>query len=324
MNGLVNVVVPVYNTEEYLDRCLSSLVNQTYRNLEILLIDDGSKDNSGTICDQYRKMDNRIHVFHTSNLGVAHARNVGIEKAKGTFITFVDSDDYVDKTMIETLMNDIATNNSDLSISSLLNGDNSQNFCACLCPENEDEILFLSQKYLIFGPTQKIYKTEIVKQIRFPNNVEYGEDLLFNLEYLKRIKYVSYINQQFYHYCRTDNGLSSKIRWDMFENDIVLHQALLEWYESIGIFHEKARAFLYGRVFDTAINSICLTFRKDCPFGFSKTKKLIESIVNNDLVKESIEYADIEKYAKWQVFLIKQGNVFTLSVIALLERIING
>ena len=322
MDKLISVVVPVYNTELVLSRCVSSLLNQTYEHLEILLIDDGSTDNSGTICDEYARKDDRISVFHTSNFGAAHARNTGIEKAKGRFVTFVDSDDYVDNTIIEVLENDITTNDSDLSISSLQE-EEFHDFCINISSENEEEIMFLSERYLIFGPTQKMYRTEIVKQIRFPENIKYGEDLLFNLEYLKRIKSISYVNKKLYYYCRTDDGLSAKNRWDMFENDIVLHKALSEWYESIGIFNDKEKSFLYDRVIGTAINSICQTFKKDYPFGFFETQQLIKNIVNNDMVRESLKYVDIDKYAKWQVYLVKHKKAFLLSVVAWLERIIH-
>lgn len=323
MSDLVSVVVPVYNTEQVLERCLSSLVNQSYKQIEILLIDDGSTDNSGTICDEYAKKDSRVKAFHSVNLGAAHARNVGVDKAKGRYITFVDSDDYIEDKMIESLMDDIAMNDSDLSVSSLTEEDDSECFCISIEEENKEKILFLSQKYLIFGPTQKMYKTEIAKKTKFPEDVRYGEDLLFNIEYLKKIKSVSYQNKCFYHYCRNNNGLSTKNRWDMFDNDMFLHKALLEWYVDIGIFDGKVKEFLYDRVFDTAVNSIGLTFRKDCPFNFSETRQLVDRIVSDDMVQESIEYADVNKYASWQAYLIKNKNSFILSAIALMERMFN-
>ena len=95
MDDLISVIVPVYNVEEYLDRCIESIVNQTYKNLEILLIDDGSTDNSYNICDKWAKKDNRIKVVHKENGGVSSARNVGLDVATGDYIGFVDSDDYI-------------------------------------------------------------------------------------------------------------------------------------------------------------------------------------------------------------------------------------
>ena len=97
MNDLISLIIPVYNTEQFLRRCLDSVINQTYKNLEIILIDDGSTDNSGKICDEYVLKDNRIKVLHIENGGPSYARNKGLEIAKGDYIGFVDSDDYVDK-----------------------------------------------------------------------------------------------------------------------------------------------------------------------------------------------------------------------------------
>ena len=101
---IISIIVPVYNVVQYLDQCVSSLVHQSYSAIEILLIDDGSSDGSAEICDEWSKKDSRVRVFHTENRGVAHARNIGLTHAKGNYIGFVDSDDWVDIDMYETMM----------------------------------------------------------------------------------------------------------------------------------------------------------------------------------------------------------------------------
>ena len=103
MEELISVVVPVYNVEKYIDKCINSIINQTYKNLEIILVDDGSPDNCGNICDEYAKKDNRIIVIHKENGGVSSARNIGIKNAKGKWITFVDSDDWIENDYVEKL-----------------------------------------------------------------------------------------------------------------------------------------------------------------------------------------------------------------------------
>ena len=100
MNDLISVVIPVYRVEKYLERCVESVINQTYANLEIILIDDGSPDNSGNICDEYAKIDKRIKVIHKKNGGLSDARNVGIENSKGKYITFIDSDYYIEENYV--------------------------------------------------------------------------------------------------------------------------------------------------------------------------------------------------------------------------------
>ena len=118
MNDLISIIVPVYKAEKYLRRCVDSILAQTYQNIEVLLIDDGSPDNSGEICDEYAEKDSRVRVFHKPNGGVSSARNLGLKEAKGDYIGFVDADDYIDKTMYEVLLCNLIKENSDISICS--------------------------------------------------------------------------------------------------------------------------------------------------------------------------------------------------------------
>lgn len=105
INTLVSVIVPVYKVEKYLHRCIDSIINQTYKNLEIILVDDGSPDNCGKICDEYAEKDNRIKVIHKSNGGLSSARNAGLDVANGDYVYFVDSDDYIDTKLVEDNLN---------------------------------------------------------------------------------------------------------------------------------------------------------------------------------------------------------------------------
>ena len=116
MEELISVVVPVYNVEKYIDKCINSIINQTYKNLEIILVDDGSPDNCGNICDEYAKKDNRIIVIHKENGGLSDARNTGIEVSKGKYITFIDSDDYISDNYVSFLYNLIIEYKADISI----------------------------------------------------------------------------------------------------------------------------------------------------------------------------------------------------------------
>ena len=113
---LVSVIVPVFNVEKFLEKCVSSITNQTYKNLEILLVDDGSTDNSGTICDNFSKNDNRLKVFHKKNGGLSDARNYGIERATGSYIMFIDSDDWIENDTIELLLDKTIEEKSDIVV----------------------------------------------------------------------------------------------------------------------------------------------------------------------------------------------------------------
>ena len=111
---LISVIVPIYNVEKYLDRCVDSIINQTYKNLEIILVDDGSPDNCPQMCDDYAKKDSRIKVVHKENGGLSDARNVGMEVATGEYVSFIDSDDYISLDFYETLLETIVDNDSDI------------------------------------------------------------------------------------------------------------------------------------------------------------------------------------------------------------------
>lgn len=171
---LVTVVIPVYRVEEYLERCVNSVIKQTYKNIEIILVDDGSDDKCPSMCDEYVKKDNRVVVVHKKNGGLSDARNYGIEKAKGKYITFVDSDDYIDEDYVELLLNTLIDNNADISICAYVaKYDNG----TCLSQETNKKMILkpretlekmLYQEDFNVSTWAKMYKTELFNDISFP------------------------------------------------------------------------------------------------------------------------------------------------------------
>lgn len=187
MDKLISIIVPVYNVESYLKRCVDSLINQTYKNLQIILVDDGSKDNCPFICDEYEKTDSRITVIHKKNAGVSAARNSGLDIAEGDYIGFVDSDDYVHPEMYEFLMRAIKENDADLSLvwyKFVYENDNDLiNSCqeyrvGKVYDNNIDAVMALyNRKFRInVGPCNKLYKKSIFKNLRYPTDKIRGED----------------------------------------------------------------------------------------------------------------------------------------------------
>lgn len=137
---LISIIVPVYNVERYLNKCLDSIIHQTYNNLEIVLVDDGSTDWSGLICDAYATKDNRVTVIHKENNGLSAARNIGLEYSHGELIGFVDSDDYVDRQMYEILLRQLEEDKSDIAICDYMRVDESYS-----APENKVKTLVSSK-----------------------------------------------------------------------------------------------------------------------------------------------------------------------------------
>lgn len=225
---LVSVIVPVYKVEKVLHYCIDSILSQTFQDFELLLIDDGSPDDSGKICDKYADKDKRIRVIHKKNEGVSMARNTGIEAATGKYICFIDSDDFVKKNYLETLLyfkNEYTEYENiwcHFKISykyDIVDENESKNF-----PKVETytvkHIMTLHEKWLDSGPVCKLYCREIIinNNLKFDKTLSLGEDLTFNFNYLDCTNgNILVINKFLYHYVQlSDNSLSRKYYPDMF------------------------------------------------------------------------------------------------------------
>ena len=176
MPELISIIVPVYKAEKLLERCVNSITSQTYTNLEILLIDDGSPDNSGKICDELAQKDNRITVIHTKNGGAAKARNIGIDKAKGEYIAFVDSDDYIEPEMYQILLSALKDSGADIACSGIIRESadgKSQSIIRCPGEQKvysgEDAIKeILLSRHVGSSLWTKLYKRECWSSLRLP------------------------------------------------------------------------------------------------------------------------------------------------------------
>lgn len=213
MNKLVSIIVPVYNVEKYLERCIESLLNQTYKNIEILLIDDGSTDCSGAICDKYSK---QVRVFHQANRGVSAARNIGLKYMQGDFVCFVDPDDYISPYLIEKAMDSAIKHNADIVIfdySCIKDGKviKEHNIQAILGRFTEEEYLEGIKHMLLFNEFpnyvwNKMYKADIWKEISFPEGYTY-EDVFMSYSIIEKANILSFIPDPLYFY-NQDNPLS--------------------------------------------------------------------------------------------------------------------
>lgn len=209
----LSVIIPVYNVEKYLCRCVDSILGQTFPDFEVLLVDDGSLDNSGKICDEYSCKDNRVRVFHKENGGPAKARNLALEKMQGEWVTFIDSDDYIDSDGFAVMI--AATDNVDMVISGkIIEGKNiteeKVNDVLCFkssCPSQlylECEIAN-SRDYI----WNRFYKSSIIKNhhLKF-EDLKVGEDTIFNIDNHKYIDSVRIIPKAYYHYVQNVNSIS--------------------------------------------------------------------------------------------------------------------
>lgn len=215
MNELISVIVPVYKVEPHLRKCIDSILNQTYRNLEIILVDDGSPDNCGTICDEYAAMDERLKVIHKANGGLSDARNAGLDIMTGKYVAFVDSDDWIEPVMYEKLFDLLRECDADMSFGGVADDvvrDDSavtvktSNYGSAPFSENNIEAM---RRYFqgSWAAWDKLYKAELFDGIRFPVD-EINEDEAIVLQLLHRCRRVCYTNEVFYHYIKRPEGNS--------------------------------------------------------------------------------------------------------------------
>lgn len=219
MEPLVSVIVPIYKVEEYLSRCLDSIVEQTYRNLEIILVDDGSPDNCGAICDRYAAQDSRIRVIHKENGGLSSARNAGLDIMTGDYVMFVDSDDWLSLDAVQVLYDRLAGDGSDMAIGQMVkmfeDGHAEDAYCAWM----QDMILSGEQALSMLGTTQdipccawgKLYDRRIFDELRF-THVCCAEDVLIFPHVLDVCQKISLIEQTIYFYYQRSTSIIHTVK----------------------------------------------------------------------------------------------------------------
>lgn len=209
MSSLVSIIVPVYNVEKYLARCIDSLINQTYKNLEIILVNDGSPDNSGTICDEYAAKDNRVQVVHKNNGGLSSARNAGLDICTGEYVCFIDSDDFISAYFVEYMLEKMVTYNCEIVKCSFVKG--TKNAFVGEDVEN-DECLVISGNEATYSrhysviACDKMYKSSLFKNVRFPL-VKKNEDEAIYYQLAYAVKSVCITKRVLYYYFMSDNSI---------------------------------------------------------------------------------------------------------------------
>ena len=222
-NKLISIIVPVYNVEEYLKQCLDSILEQTFSNYEVILVNDGSTDSSGLICQEYAEKDVRIRYFEKENGGISDARNYGIEQAKGEYLTFVDSDDFLDASHLNVLYNALVNNDVDISIANYTNYQTSTatfylhtfgDYYEKIYTSEEliDDLSFLERNDLSFSTIWgSLYKKSVFSFLRFPKGV-IGEDVALIYKMYTQVDKIVYVHKDTYIYRENDSGISkSKI-----------------------------------------------------------------------------------------------------------------
>lgn len=237
---LISVIIPVYNVEKYLPRCIDSIIGQSYKSLEIIIVDDGSPDNCGRICDEYALKDNRIKVIHNKNGGVSSARNAGIDVSTGSFITFVDSDDYISENYIEILYSNLIKSNSDISVinhaevfDEKINYENKDRGLRKVYSQHDFISLLLSKK-VICSCWGKLYKRDLLEDIRFPLNRVHAEDAWFLYKTCFKASAIVVDERVFYYYLiREGSAVQAKFNIDIYKSNIEINEEIMNCCEGL-------------------------------------------------------------------------------------------
>lgn len=253
MDSLISVIVPIYNVEKYFDRCVDSIINQTYKNLEIILVDDGSPDNCPQMCDDYAKIDNRIKVVHKENGGLSDARNAGMKVATGEYVSFIDSDDYISLDFYETLLETIVDNDSDIvecGVVKFYEDNNFDEYSDDLKVTNYDTLYALdgliNENPFKQHVWNKLYKSNIALDIPYAVG-KLNEDEFWTYQIFGKAKKVARINKTMYYYFQRGssimgNGYNIR-RLDALEGKMN-RQAYIE--KNFPTLATKAKVDLYG------------------------------------------------------------------------------
>ena len=306
MKPLISIIIPVYNVEQYIEKCVDSLTGQTYNNIEIILINDGSTDDSGAICDELAKKDDRIVVLHQENAGVSAARNNALDIMKGDYVTFVDSDDYVDDHFIECLYTALESNNADISTC----GHYRVEFDGTLkkiyhLSDNPEDIICLSGKDSIMNmfyericsasSGSKLYKRELFDNLRYPGYIM-GEDTFIVYHTFKKAALIAHTNKPLYYYVQHSASVTnSKCNYFKFYDYVRLYDHI------VSIEHSEKNTEYFKAIANRLIENNFWVYMKlrNCPNMFNAEKKHIEDnikryrkyVINNPQAKPRIKIA---------------------------------
>lgn len=320
-NKVVSIIVPVYNAKDSLHYCMNSILNQSYKRLEVILVNDGSTDGSREICDLYALTDHRVKVIHQQNKGPSHARNKGIRIATGDYIQFVDADDHIHLQMTETLVNAIAEHTQFIicgyqTIDINKNRTITKKYIPSLHGkyQMEDFMPYFGELYkdlLIPSPCNKLYNAHLIHQekITFVENLNYGEDLLFNLTYLSRCQSVQIIPEQLYNYFITSKqSLSRKFHENLVENQQILHKKVKSFLLEHDSYTDKNKHFMNIIYADQVVIALNNLFHINSTYTPEQRKEQIITIISskqlitsNDFFRGSLQAKIIGKMIKYNL-----------------------
>lgn len=309
---IVSIIIPVYNAEKCLGYCLNSIASQTYRNLEIILVNDGSTDDSLKICNNYAFLDSRIRVIDIPNAGVSNARNVGLKAATGEYIEFADADDVLNPQMVETLVDKMDTYQSDLVICgfemvSLNSNQQPQDIIHFNSASLGEECVYTQQLFfeklscilwrtsLLECPWNKMFRKDIIRNynLQFPIDKSLGEDFCFNIDYFAYVNKVVILSDELYYYMQINQtALTRKFQANYFEDQLYLIKKFDDVVRKNIKLSKQERVYLAEYMVAKTIQSIRHLFDENSGLASAQRKARIAEIINNSYVRDAIKLAE--------------------------------
>jgi glycosyltransferase involved in cell wall biosynthesis len=321
MKPLISIIIPVFNTANYLDQCINSLLQQTYTNCEFIFINDGSTDNSLYILEKHKAKDSRIHIVSQENKGVSIARNNGLKIAKGSYIGFVDSDDWIEKDMYSILFEAIQLYSCDVVLSNMVTflKDNKVvlNYSFPINEKlNNDFIKDTILPYLIenddlYSSCNKLFITSIIKEnnIQFPSKNKLSEDNVFNLLYFNKIKSMVYLDYSGYNYRELEGSATRNVvLHDYFQNVLRLYHFDYMSILDLRISQEKIVRFKSLKLIKNVLSLLHIYFNPSNKLSFKERYAFVKAMISNAEVQKEIHqhfHFLVNNSNRYNSFLIK-------------------
>lgn len=337
VKGLVTVVLPIYNVEKYLDRCINSVVKQSYQNLEIILVDDGSPDGCSQKCEEWSKKDNRIKVIHKENAGLGMARNTGIDNATGEYICFFDSDDYIALDAIEKAYNQISKYDAEIVLFGFCNVGSDGKDKKRIIPQTENEIYrgksvqtYVLPNLIAPNPaTGKktnlwmsawacMYSMKTIQQAnwRFVSERQYISEDVYSLLYLyKDVKAVTVLSEALYFYCENGNSLTHTYRKDRYEKNKYCYDACQEACGELG-YNQDIKDRLAFQYISNIIGALKIVVKSDS--DILERKQNLKDIVADKHFQAVIKKMDIRKESITRRILIEAMRSMKMGIVYML------
>ncbi len=334
----VSVIMPVYKVEDYVGKAIESIQNQTLKDFEFLIVDDGTPDKSGEICDAYAEQDVRLQVIHKENGGAPSARNVAIDMAKGEYLYFMDSDDWAEPTMLEDMYNLAKDNHAQLVVAGFYidtyydtDKYRTDNFSVCDAVYRTKEefrrnAYKLFDKNLLYTPWNKLYETDYIKSngLKFPQT--FWDDFPFNLSIVRNVERVTVTSKQYYHFMRARaESETAAYRPNMYEKREEEHSWMIGLYKEWGIHNQESKEMIARRYIERFIGCVENLANPKCDLSYAEKRAMVTEMLKKHRVKQTVSIAKPRSlYMKILLLPIRWNNttltMLEAKVISLVKR----